>query len=783
MPTSVSAHFITQLQALVERFTRYYDDYRRASYSEAEARLHFIDPLFEALGWDVRNQAGLPRQQQTVLVERGETTGRPDYNFRINGETKFYVEAKAPHVALESTNAILQAKKYAWNTSEPFVYFAAVTDFEEFRFYDASRKPDPRHPNSGLIFAHRFGDYLQPQALENLWLLSAQEVAAGSLERWLTRSARRERERSPLDQTFLADLSGWREQLAKAAYKAHPDLSPAALNSVVQVFLDRLIFIRVGEDRGALPAGGLLHIARKWREEGRQRPITADLIPLFREVNDKLNGEIFKPHRCEQIKWDSALVAQIISVGLEPYNFAQIGVELLGSIYERYLGKTIRVTAKRAIVEDKPEVRKAGGVYYTPKYIVDYIVAQTVGRLIAGKTPKQIEKLRIVDPACGSGSFLLSAYQALLDYHRDYYAHQRSAPAAPPGAERAVEQGRLLGAEEGGEFRLSLQQKADIIRNNIFGVDIDAQAVEITMMSLYLKMLEGERGLISGRGVLPALSANIKCGNSLIGPDYFSGQLLPDDAAMRRINAFDWQTEFADVMRSGGFDCVIGNPPYIRIQTLKEWAPLEVEIYKQLYQSASAGNYDIYVVFVERALNLLSARGRLGFILPHKFFNAQYGRPLRRLIASGQHLSQVVHFGDQQVFAGATTYTCLLFLDKARRDRLNVVKVTDLKEWRASGQAVTGEIAASEVGEAEWNFTVGAGAALFKKLSAMPVKLGDVADIFVGLQTSADDVFIMNFVDETERTLCLKSKALDREWVFEKNLLLDSCELADYSEK
>jgi len=229
--------------------------------------------------------------------------------------------------------------------------------------------------------------------------------------------------------------------------------------------------------------------------------------------------------------------------------------------------------------------------------------------------------------------------------------------------------------------------------------------------------------------------------------------------------------EFPEIMKRGGFDAVIGNPPYIRIQTMKEWAPSEVEIYKDLYTSASRGNYDIYVVFVERGLSFLNKSGRLGFILPHKFFNAQYGQPLRGLLSKGKHLAKVVHFGDRQVFAGATNYTCLLFLDKAGSKQCHFIKVDHLTGWRLNGESTEGKIPAIKITSSEWNFTVGKGAELFEKLSKMPVKLGDIADIFVGLQTSADDVFIMDLIEETSRTFRLKSKALGSEWTFEKGLL------------
>ena len=221
---------------------------------------------------------------------------------------------------------------------------------------------------------------------------------------------------------------------------------------------------------------------------------------------------------------------------------------------------------------------------------------------------------------------------------------------------------------------------------------------------------------------------------------------------------------------------------------MKEWAPLEVEYYKRAYAAAGKGNYDIYVVFVERALRLLNPRGRLGFILPHKFFNAQYGEPLRGLLAGGRHLAEIVHFGDQQVFHAATTYTCLLFLDRAGRDAFRFERVADLAAWREarevdpkgladlSGLAAP-PISADRATAAEWNFTVGAGAGLFEKLRAMPVKLGDVADkIFQGLVTSADAVYLLEPTGTQEgECVTVKSNATGKEYVLETGVTWPLC--------
>ncbi|MEK6598865.1 MAG: N-6 DNA methylase, partial [Deltaproteobacteria bacterium] len=398
--------FKEKLLSLISKFDKDKHHYLSKSYLEAQVRQDFINPMFEALGWDIENKKSLSPFDREVILEKGETTGRPDYNFRINGSTKFFIEAKAPSVALDNVNHILQAKTYAWSTKE--VWFVILTDFEEFKLFDASLKPNPKYPNEGLIFDFKYADYLKN--IDKLWLLSMEEVERGSLERLLPRDVKSKRLRIPVDRAFLEDMTQWREELAKDIHKRNSELDVKILNEVVQKLLDRIIFIRIAEDRKIRDPRELQEIVEVWRHEGKRKPLLTHLKDLFSEVNSDLNGDIFKPHACETIDIDSNLLADIIENLYFPkcrYRFDVIGVELLGSIYERYLGNTIRVTPKRVVVEEKPEVRKAGGVYYTPKYIVDYIVKNTVGRLIEGKTPKQIEKIKILDPACGSGSFLL----------------------------------------------------------------------------------------------------------------------------------------------------------------------------------------------------------------------------------------------------------------------------------------------------------------------------------------------------------------------------------------
>jgi type I restriction-modification system DNA methylase subunit len=752
--------FAGNIEGLVKKFDSDRDYYLSKAYSEAEARVEFITPFFRALAWDVENEAGRPHHEREVVVERGEsdTTGRPDYSFRINGQTKFFVEAKAPSESLDDPRHIMQAKGYAWNTKS--VFFVILTNFVEFRFYDASIKPDEHKPDEGLLFLPlKYGDYLTDAA--KLWEFSRERAAAGSLDAMLPTDRRTQRLRIPVDEAFLDEMTGWRVELARDIYKNNHALTARQLNEVVQRLLDRIVFIRIAEDRRIIERFQLRDAAEQWRARGGKFDIFDWLRPLFEKINDDFNGEIFKPSELlEKTHVDSEVLAKIIErlyPPKSPYRFDVIGVELLGSIYERYLGKTIRPTAKTVRVEEKPEVRKAGGVYYTPKYIVDYIVKNTVGKIIEGRTPKQIEKIRILDPACGSGSFLIGAFQCLIDYHVQWYlAHpEQEVRHAHPSLDFM----REVHEDPDGTARLSVYRKAKILRHNLFGVDIDPQAVEITMMSLYLKALEGEKSQLPPKQhLLPELKYNIMCGNSLIGPDIYDQGTLFGDEERERINAFDWNSEwsgFGRIMKDGGFDSVMANPPYIRIQTMQEFSPIEADYMKRQYESASSGNFDIYVCFVEKGFSLLRANGRLGFILPSKFFQTDYGEPLRKLLVGKKAVEGVVDFAHLQVFDGPTTYTCLLFLTRNANETVTYTKIDDesglhLVEGRSSAVPLTG------LSAGPWVFAGRQERKILEKLEAQSVRLIDLpSDISRGSSSGADEVFVLG---TTERAGIYRSR-------------------------
>jgi len=664
--------FAEAVERLVRKFDADRETYLSPGYPETQARTHFISPFFKALGWDVENEQGLPYHLCEVWEEKGETQGRPDYTFRLGSQTKFFVEAKAPSEELDNVQHILQTKRYAWNSRD--VYFAGLTDFEAFRFFDASLEPDLRRPLVGEAFHFLYTEYLKN--LDTLWELSRERVEAGSLDRFLSKDRKEIRYRVAVDKRFLDELTEWRLDLARTIHQRNASLDARLLNEIVQRLLDRIVFIRIAEDRKIIEPYQLRDLVELWEQRGGRREIMDDLVGLFRQINEDFNGEIFKPHPCEEVKVESAALAKIIRrlyPPLSPYRFDVIGVEMLGSIYERYLGNTLHVTAKQVRLEPKPEVRKAGGVYYTPRFIVDYIVKNTVGKLVEGKKPKDVEKLRILDPACGSGSFLIGAYQFLIDWHLDYYReHRKEARLHPmyPEVEKDLS----------GNPRLSFHAKTRILSHNLYGVDLDPQAVEITMMSLYLKALEGEHAMLGPKHEkLPELKYNIRCGNSLIGPDINKEHpLTPEER--ERIRPFDWHSReegFGDILAEGGFDAVIGNPPYGDTMSSEE----KDYLLSVGFRAGGSGNNDIFRFMFENSLNVVREGSSVGMILPNTFLvGSKYTNFRRRLLDLGA-VEEIVDFGVRKVF-DIDVYSSILFV---RRETSHKKRHEGFASYRSNG--------------------------------------------------------------------------------------------------
>ena len=829
------------IRELVHRYRTHIKAYKSPETKEAEIRQQFIDPFWRLLGWDVGDTKGVGPADAEVRIERnvesaeaeGLHTRRPDYMFRSDGLDRFLVEAKKPSIDIDADHdAIFQAKQYAWNKGLPF---AILTNFEQFRLYDTSPTPVLNLPRRGLIAEFSL-DY---DRYESQWdainaAFGRAAVGAGSLDELFrrvkkARAGKRLRTvdrnlfdvkgAEPVDQVFLAYLDAHRRHFAAAIYRDNRGEFPEAatlhgaarLTEAVQRVMDRLVFMRVIEDRGVVPWGSLRSVLDRVGAEGGA--FYEQLCAQFTDYNSKYNGYLFKPHFSEKLEVDGTVLADFtrrLYPPDGPWRFDAIGDDILGTVYERFLGNTIAVRKGQASVEEKMEVRHAGGVYYTPRFVVDSIIRRVVGPKVAGRTPAEVLDVKILDPACGSGSFLVAALQYLFDYcigavTRNPALAGTTVPALGDGGARRKKKSEIAFQDRDGAWYLAPDFRAALLTRCIHGVDIDQQAVEVTVMSLYLKMLESRlpehwATLWVERQLLPALDNNIQCGNSLIDPagyDAFlmakKGALFGEDADTAfRINRFDWTSRTKGFGRlldpqavkergRGGFDCIIGNPPYIRVQELNKWAPEECAYYKWKYQSAAKGNYDIYVVFTERALSLLSSGGLLGFIMPHKFWQAAYGAGLRKIIADGKHVRAIVDFGHQQVFQKATTYTAIHILGHGPNENgVSYARFAALSDGVGQcaqldtrGQAESVEAFNAELpcGDVAWRFAPPHRMRIYESVSrAGTLTLGKAASrLFQGVRTSMNEVFVLRASAKT--TGRYRSEFLAREVELEPYLL------------
>lgn len=739
---------------LIERFDLHRDSYRAGQYNETQLRREFLDPFLEALGWDVNNRQGYAEAYKDVVHEdsiKVEGVPRaPDYCFRIGGVRKFFLEAKKPAVNVkEEITPAFQLRRYAWSAKLPL---SVLSDFEEFAVYDARIKPDKADKAStARILYLSYAEYAQRWE-DIAAIFSKEAVLKGHFDRY-AEAKQGKKGTAEVDTAFLREIESWRTQLAQNLALRNPDLTQRQLNGAVQVTIDRIIFLRICEDRGIEPYSQLMALVNGPR-------IYPRLCELFQRADERYNSGLFhfqqekgrpeEPDRLTlHLNIDDKLLKDLLKnlyYPDSPYEFSVLPADILGQVYEQFLGKVIRLTAgHRAVVEEKPEVKKAGGVFYTPTFVVDYIVKHTVGRWLEAKTPKQAAELKILDPACGSGSFLIGAYQYLLDWHLQRYISDGPAKWAAGKTPRLYQGG-------GGDWRLTSAEKKRILLNNIYGVDIDPQAVEVTKLSLLLKVLEGETEetlavqlqLIQERA-LPDLGQNIKCGNSLIERDFYEFHQMDlfDEEEMYRVNAFNWQDEFSDILKEGGFDVVIGNPPYVRQETLGE----SKSYFQRRYQ-VYHGTADLYVYFIEKGMALLKPKGLFGIIVANKWMRANYGGPLRQWMKK-HRIEAMIDFGDLPVFQTATTYPCILALSKETPTAEFTAVEVETLDFISLAEYVNEHrypVRLSDLDDAGWSLINSHAQALLSRIRSVGIPLEKYAkgQIYRGVVTGFNEAFVID---------------------------------------
>lgn len=672
------------VKGLIRDFQAKESYYLNHEYQEAETRRDFIDKFFIALGWDVYHDVQKNPYEQEVKVESGiEIEGRhkrADYSFSLApnySAIKFYVEAKKPASGLDHDQFYFQTMRYSWTEGTPF---SILTNFQEFRVLDCRYRPRVEtaleHGIRDLKFYYL--DFIEEDNFRKVYhLFSREAVLNGSLDKYFElcpkpRGKAVQKYLLPggyknFDEGFLVELDDYREALAKAYKEKNKSIEAYALTEAVQRTIDRLVFIRFLEDK-------LIEEKDYVSNFGNSSTVWKDFVAACRKLDPIYNGLIFHEHFIDGSAFhppeDEVFggICKDLCLKNSSYHFNAIPIDILGSIYERFLGKIIRLTDKQVKIVDKPEVKKAGGVYYTPEYIVKYIVANTVGFKINGRNPESIEKMNFIDISCGSGSFLLGVYDLLIRYHTEYY---NKFP-------KQVKSGDV--EEHEGILRLSLRKKRDILLNNIHGVDIDPQAVEVTQLSLYLKILEEETTASASQtrlafkeALLPSLNKNIICGNSLIdsknlNPDLFS-------STDSDLNPMSFSIAFSIIMSEGGFDVVVGNPPWGA-----DFREDEKEIFDRVYK-LNSGKYESYIYFLERATDLLKENGLLGYIVPSYWISRSQTDALRNYLC-GIFWPSHLHVLPENVFKGVKMDSCILIVSKSKTDKVSVceIKRDDLED-------------------------------------------------------------------------------------------------------
>ena len=726
---------------LVQTYSNNYPQFQRATYNETQVRVDFVNRFFELLGWDVDNERGLPQHlrevthEATVIVEEDgvHRSKKPDYSFRVGTDVLYFLETKKPAVNITVDAApAFQLRRYGWSGN---LKISVLTNFTDLYIYDCSIRPREGDDIGVALIAHyHFDEYVEHfQEIYNM--LSKEAVLEGEFERRFGNICGALR-REPFDQYFLDQIRNWRNMLGADILFNNPDIDVETLNIFVQRVLNRVIFLRICEDRC-------------FEDYESLKAITTyqELRELFATADQKYDSGLFELLEEDRLTVSDAVIINIFQSLYYPNNSYEFGVidpYIIGQIYELFLDEALVIREDGHIeAQEKPEVIDSQGAVNTPKNITDIIVEETLSPLYEGKRPEEVARYRIADICCGSGNFLLSAFEYIINYHIEYYLNHDK-----DNAERS---GSIYQLQGGSNYALSYEKKRLILQNNIFGVDIDPLAVEVAKFSLLLKALENtsleEAEAFHQRThlrILPNLDENIKNGNSLVNMSYaqFDRTIYQNIPLMNKLKMFDWNTEFGNRK----FDAIIGNPPYIRVQNMVHYSREEYNFYKSNYSpyvTAQTDTLDKYYLFIEKGLALLNNEGILGYIVPHKFMNIQAGVKLRELLTSDSAVRKILHFGTYQVFENRSTYTCILVLSKKENTEFEIGFVQDWNQFLFNHNTECAKYPEAYITGQPWSFLPQNIVTHLDAISESCVPLSTLVDIFVGLQTSADDIYII----------------------------------------
>ncbi len=722
------------IQTLVEKYKSNRDFYRTSNFNETQVRNEFLDPLFEALGWDIRNMSGKKTNEREVLLEESLKANaathskKPDYTFRLFGERKFFLEAKKPCVDISiDDNPAKQVRRYGYTAN---LKISVLSNFEDLYIYDTSYKvEDGDTLTKARIKAYHYTDY-ENAVEELLELIGKESVYTGRFEE-VWNNVELNVIHQSVDSMFLEQINQWRLMLGQQILSYVPDIDINYLGDIVQSYINKILFLRVCEDRNIETYQRLLTIADHNSHE--------ELVAKFRDADNKYNSGLFEELISEEVIGNISssfwTIIRQLYFPESPYSFTVLSSDILGRIYEIFIAEKLAVVDGVLKIVKKPENTERD-IVTTPNFVVREILRQTVVEIIQGKTVNEVNNLKCADIACGSGAFLLELYQLLYDSLVDYYLEN--------------DRSKLLQTSID-TYKLPYEMKRNLLLSCVYGVDKDFNAVEACKFGLLLKLLEDEdvNSLSSFHPILPDLSNNIFYGNSLL-----STSDVPKDDALE-VNPFDFNDKV--------FDLIVGNPPYMKTEDIKAFTPKEKSLYEKgnRYRSAYK-QYDKYFLFIERALSLLKPDGYLGYIVPSKFMKVGAARELRNLIAKNAYLKTITSFGAHQVFTDKSTYTCIIVLEKKKHENFKYSEVNDFIGWKVRNNDAYKFClrSSSTINANTWVLCTDEQLPLLNAVTANAKPLGEIVGedyIFNGIQTSANRVYVFVPISETRTTYTFKA--------------------------
>jgi hypothetical protein len=689
----------------------------------------------------------------TLFVNILGYTLNPEPNFNIVLEKKNVDDSKKADGAILKNNEVIavielkstqttdldtvETQAFGYKNHNPKCQYIITSNFEKIRLYIQNAID---HIEFDLF-------NLTKEDFGLLWLCFVKENILQDIPLKIKESSVLQEEN--VTKQLYNDYSKFRKEIFENIVKNNSEFDKLVLFKKTQKLLDRFLFIFFAEDRLLLPPNSISEIVKQWTTLKEDLDEYVPLYERFKKYFGYLNtgfkgkkydifaynGGLFLPDEIlDNIKIEDDVLHQN-TVKLSTYDFeTEVDVNILGHIFEHSLSEIENLQAEIAGEEiDKQKTkRKKDGIFYTPKYITKYIVENTIGKLCEEKRiefdiideeyakgrknrKKDIvrtldEKLTayrnwlleitILDPACGSGAFLNQALAFLIQEHTKIDELKA----------------QLLG---GSIVFPDIETK--ILEKNIFGVDLNEESVEIAKLSLWLRTAQKGRKLTT-------LSNHIKCGNSLIDEPEIAGE-----------KAFNWQNEFPEVFAKGGFDVVIGNPPYLRVQGLKTHYETESKYLEKRFLCATR-RYDIYSLFIEKSFELIKSSGRVSFILPHKFLVVEAGQGIRNFLSKNKVVESIIHFGEEMVFNDATTYTCIITLTQNNR----YLQFKHISSFELFDDIKDDQIDYIKLSEDNWNLISNTTTNIIDKISLSNYTVKDAfKNVGAGIDAGADDIFML----------------------------------------